>query len=109
MTHTIRQRAGIEQYESVSSGARYDFRNAVNSKPVPPAATPTKTGGAEHAWMITVLALLGFVVLVSQLFDLAEIDQRVRDAQRRCEATGMQAIAVNRNGHDDIVCVGGVR
>jgi hypothetical protein len=109
MTHTIHQRAGIEKYKSIAQGARYDFRNAVNAKAVQPTETTTKTGGAEHAWMITILALFGFVVLISQIFDLAELDQRKRDASHACEAQGLTAIAVNRNGHDDIVCVGGAR
>ncbi|WP_426287491.1 hypothetical protein [Luteibacter sp. E-22] len=112
-SQTLRQRHGIEQYQAVERTRRSDFRDAANARGFKCAPAANEVPHAEDttfgAWCLTILAILGFVVLVTQLMRLGAIDQRVRDARHACEAQGLRVVVVNHGNDDEVLCVGGAR
>ncbi|NID14347.1 hypothetical protein [Luteibacter yeojuensis] len=112
-SQTMRQRHGIEQYRDLERTRRSDFRDAANARGFTCAPAANEVPHAEDssfgAWCLTILAIIGFVVFVTQVMSLSETHQRLRDMKHACEAQGLRAVVVDRQGRDDVVCVGGVR
>lgn len=110
-SQTIRQHHGIEQYEAIQRTRRSDFRGNANARGLTCAPDKNEVPNAEDSAFgklcLTILAILGFAILATHFVKLTDIHQRVRDAQHACEAQGLHAVVVDREGRDDVVCVGG--
>jgi hypothetical protein len=112
-SQTIRQRHGIEQYQAIERTRRSDFRDRANARGFKCAPVANDVPHAEDSSFgklcLTILGIIGFAILATHIVKLSDIQQRVRDAQHACEAQGLRAVVVDREGRDDVVCVGGAR